>query len=107
MKQVFQNGVHWKAKRVKDRARRTGSKVLKKQYKNLYKYIDIFGWAESMKGLSEQANQFKRKCEHLRVQMNGIRNRQRNVRSALEDARMDEAEALAAVRANEKPIFSD
>jgi len=103
LKQVLQDAVTKQAKSWKQIARQTGNKALKTQYKRLKNLNAIFGVAESAKSLVQQTKSYMAKCENLRKGMGGIRNRISNINSVLEDSRMDEAEALAAVRAGEKP----
>ena len=102
-KQVLQDAVKNQAKGWKKIAQETGNKTVKTQYKRLRILNRIFGFAESAKSFIQETKSYMTKCELLRKGMGGIRNRISNINSVLEDSRMDEAEALAAVRAGEKP----
>ncbi len=105
LKQMIQDAATKRGKVSKMLYRATGDKAFKTQSKRLKRLNPIYGFAESFKNFVQQTKSYMTKCEQYRVQMGGIRNRLSNINSALEDLRMDEAEAMAAVREGEKPIF--
>jgi len=103
LKQVIQDYATKKQKVAKKLYRATRDKAFKQQKNNLKRLNPIYGFAESMSNFVQQTKSYMDKCEQFRIQMGGIRNRLSNINSALEDLRMDEAEAQAAVGAAERP----